>query len=246
MTDVLRSAGVRPVVPWLVRGFGLIGRRELRRSFRAVRLLSAPPASLPPRTVVYLNHPSWWDPLVCMLLAQGLFQGRAHYAPMSAESMRQYPLFRWMGLYPVDQHRLRGVAQFLRGGEAILQSGGVLWVTAQGSFRDVRERPASIKAGLSSLLQRLEKQGNPAMVIPLAIEYTFWNEKTPEVLASFGEAFPGTGDAVDALAARLETVQDELATAAMTRDPAIFRTLLRSRGRARLHPETHGTERQEA
>jgi hypothetical protein len=58
----------------------------------------------------------------------------------------------------------------------------MLWLTAQGEFRDVRERPAGLKNGLGALLARVKK----GTVLPLALEYPFWSEKKPEAHLAFG------------------------------------------------------------
>jgi hypothetical protein len=55
-------------------------------------------------------------------------------------------------------------------------------------------------------------------VIPVAIEYTYWHERFPEVLVRFGKA----GET-------LEATQDALATEAMQQRAELFETLLPGR-----------------
>ena len=57
------------------------------------------------------------------------------------------------------------------------------WLTPQGRFMDVRERPLRLQDGLGALAARKPD----AAFIPLAIEYAFWTEPRPEILVSFGE-----------------------------------------------------------
>ena len=71
------------------------------------------------------------------------------------------------------------------------------------------------------------------LIVPMAVEYPFWNERLPEALVAFGEAIDGAAaPARDAaawttlLAARLEATQDRLAAAAAERNRAKFHTLL--------------------
>ncbi len=231
MADVLRSAGVLPASPLLVRGFSMIARRRLRHGFRAVRVMGGErlAAQVSGPVIVYLNHPSWWDPLLCLALARALLPGRTHYAPISAASLKQYPLFARLGMFPVEQNSSRGAVQFLRGAEAVLAGGGVLWVTAQGAFTDVRVRPAVLKPGLGALVHRL----HAATVVPVAMEYTFWNQRLPEALVAIGEPVnvsDGRSQVSAAwttlLEARLEALQDDLAMASCKRDSAKFATLL--------------------
>jgi hypothetical protein len=70
------------------------------------------------------------------------------------------------------------------------------------------------------------------MLLPLAIEYPFWEEKFPEALARFGEELPasdagmGPSDWTAVLETRLEEAQDALAAEALARDTARFEVLL--------------------
>ncbi len=234
MQDVKQPADLPRSSPWLLLLFSVIGRRRLRRNFRAVRMLhSERLRALPPGPVViYLNHPSWWDPIVCAELARRLLPGRVHRAPISAASLRQYAFFRKLGMFPVEQDSPRGAVQFLRAAQSVLRAGGVLWITAQGHFTDVRTRPVELKGGLGKLLER----SSEVTVIPLAVEYTFWNQRLPEVLLAAGEPLRMSGPAGHSaevwtahLQQHLQTTQDELQQASLRRDPAAFRTLLQGR-----------------
>ncbi len=105
---------------------------------------------------------------------------------------------------------------------------GTLWVTAEGRFTDPRQRPLTLRPGISHLARHV-----PNLVfMPLAIEYCFWNESRPEALARFGPAMAFSEDLDPAeinarLTAALTDTMDALAREAMTRDPALFRPLLR-------------------
>ena len=48
--------------------------------------------------IVYFNHPSWWDPLICLRLAASLFPDRSHYGPIDAAALGKYQLLREAGL----------------------------------------------------------------------------------------------------------------------------------------------------
>jgi 1-acyl-sn-glycerol-3-phosphate acyltransferase len=231
--------GARPLPepsPWVFRLFGGYAQRYVARHFHAVRLAGAAPAfgaagSGP--LVVYLNHAAWWDPLTCLLLATRFFPGRTHYAPIDAPALGRYGFFRKLGFFGVEQGTRRGAAQFLRAGLAALsRPSAVLWVTAEGEFRDPRRRPVELRPGVAHLLRRMAG----GRVLPLAVEYPFWQERTPELLARFGEAIdvaPHAGDSVAQwqarLAANLEDAMDRLAADSMRRDPARFQTLLGGR-----------------
>lgn len=214
---------VPPINQPVLRFFRRIVRGYFRRNFHGVRVSEGSrfTDSLGP-LILYANHSSWWDPMVAFLLAAELMPARKHYAPMDAEAMERYPILRRLGIFPVELKTGRGAVQFLRTGEAVLRSGGVMWVTPQGRFVDARQRPLEFRPGLAALASRV----GSCTVLPLAIEYTFWNERLPEALLHFGEAVHVGRESSDAIEAKLvfslEKAMDDLRTLALTRDPARF------------------------
>jgi phytoene desaturase len=215
--------------PWLLRGFTSYTRRYLARNFRAVRVLRGTrPTALPPGpVVVVLNHPSWWDPLVCLVLTS-LFPDRIHSAPIEADALQRYRFFARLGFFGVEPGTPHGALAFLRTASDLLrQDGAAMWITVQGRFADARERPLRLKAGVGHLLRRLDH----GTVLLLALEYPFWNERCPEALASFGTPIPITAgrsvaDWMDTIASGLRGAMDALAAAACRRDPDLFEVLL--------------------
>jgi 1-acyl-sn-glycerol-3-phosphate acyltransferase len=207
----------------------------LKRHFHAVRVANAgriPPQAQP--LILFGNHASWWDPLTAMVLAQAVLPHREHYAPMDATALEHYSIFRPMGFFPVDNHSARGAAQLLRAGDQVLsRPGAVLWITPEGQFQDVRHRPVTFRPGMGALINRLGRLTS----VPIAVEYTFWNERLPEVLINVGEPLEIADGTMEdartwtnlhsyAMAATL----DELAMLATERDPAAFDTLLSGSG----------------
>jgi 1-acyl-sn-glycerol-3-phosphate acyltransferase len=216
--------------PWLVRKFCWYVRRDLRKKFHAVRL-SRTSAKLPTDNasiLIVLNHPSWWDPLVCTpIIAQ--WTSHAHYAAIDAVALQKYPVLGRLGFFPVDTKSLRGAVAFLKLAEQILSDPGrIIWLTAQGEFSDVRKRPLGLKPGAGHLASRLSQ----GWIVPLAIEYTFWNESTPEALLRFGTPIaltPNSGTPAE-WTARIEEAMtgnlDHLNAETMTRDPKLFTELV--------------------
>jgi 1-acyl-sn-glycerol-3-phosphate acyltransferase len=211
-----------------LRFFRRIVRGYFRRHFRAVLVQHAERlASVRGPLIVYANHSSWWDPMVSILLAEALLPARKHYAPMDAEALKKYPILRKLGIFPVEMSSARGAAQFLRTSEAILAAGGVLWITPQGRFADAREA-LLFKPGLGALAARVPD----VTLVPLAIEYTFWDERLPETLLRVGEplrvgATASSEEATAQLETALAAVMAELKSAVIARDPKAFTSLLR-------------------
>lgn len=215
----------------LCRFFGAIMERRMRRDFHAVRLARPGWPVLPPDrpVIVCLNHPSWWDAALLIVMATTRYRDRPGYGPIDAAMLRRYRFMARIGLFGVEAGRA-GAAAFLRNGRRILADPrSMLWITAEGAFTDPRRRPVQLRPGIAHLIR-----GAPeALVVPLAVEYPFWDESTPEALARFGEPFDASAvagrpvpDIAAALERRLETVMDALALDAQSRDPARFLTLI--------------------
>jgi 1-acyl-sn-glycerol-3-phosphate acyltransferase len=225
----------QPGVParweWLLRGFRKYATRYVRKHFHAVRLSKAGgafPATDAPLLVV-LNHPSWWDPLLGLILS-GLLPDREHYAAIDAVAVQKYRFFTRLGFVGVDTRSLRGAAEFLRAAEAVLsRPNRVFWVTAQGRFADVRERPLAIQSGVGHLAARVPN----AVVVPVALEYPFWTERTPEALVRIGAPIRAADHAnlrgkewTALIEAALTQTLDALNAEAIHRDPLAITELL--------------------
>ncbi len=217
------SPGTLRIADWYVRRF-------MRKHFHAVRL--ARPERWPRQArplIVCVNHPSWWDPLMGYLLSRRLAPERRHYAPMDARAFTRYQVLSKIGLFPVEQGTARGAAQFLRASAGVFRDpDAVLWVTPQGTFTDARARPAEFRPGLAALPRRMPR----VTVLPLALEYTFWDERRPEALALLGEPMSfegGRAEGGQGLERAMEAAQDELAGLARRRDPAPFMSALEGR-----------------
>ena len=231
-TAPLRSRKIRRPSRRLLALFERYLRWYMARHFHAVRVANTGrfPQLEDAPLIVYLNHPSWWDPLTCMMIARRFMPQANHHAPMDEAALRRYPFFGRLGLFPVAINSARGAMQFVRSSMEIVSTpGAVLWLTPQGAFNDVRRRPPVFKDGLAALLSRLHK----ATVLPLAIEYTYWDERLPEVLVNCGrhisihDGYKFDFDEWNAtLIKALIVTQDELAALAVTRDASHFVTVL--------------------
>lgn len=229
MTPVEQRLGRRSAA--LFRVFALYLRWYVGRRFHALRVsrtgLPRHPVQGP--LIVYSNHPSWWDPTLYILLCDMLFRGRAGFGPMDQDALGRYGLLERMGVFGVAQDDPRGGVQFLRTCEAVLaRPGAMLWITAEGNFTDGRVRPLTLRPGLAHLVRRFPG----VTILPLALDYPFWNESKPEALVRFGAPLLSSREGTVAeWTKRLETAlaatMDALAAEAVTRNPALFTPLLR-------------------
>lgn len=215
--------------------FYRMARRNLRRSFRALRIAHDERIRKNDAPLILIaNHPSWWEPITGLLIAEALMPHRRHFAPMDARPLRRFPILGRVGMFPIEAGTSRGAVTFLQTAKNILQDQrNVLWLTPQGRFADVRERPAKFAGGLGVLLSQIRE----ATIQPIALEYTFWNERQPEALALVGEPIFQTPsdpkhaeDITRICEEKLTAAQDELATLSILRDPQPFTKILEGRG----------------
>ena len=223
----------------LFRLFAFYLRWKVGNAFHAVRLSGVDPAAAPGAfppdrpVVLFSNHPSWWDPAIYMLLADLRFRGRPGFGPMDLESLGRYGFFRKLGIFGIDRSGAGGAKRFLSVARRVLSgcSGrngrAMLWVTAEGAFTDPRRRPVRLRPGIAHLAALMPD----ALLVPMAIEYVFWNESRPELLLRIGTpiAAPGRLRAADwmpRLEHALSETMDRLAVDALTRDPERFTCLI--------------------
>ena len=148
---------------------------------------------------------------------------------MDADALVKYRLLARMGVFGIELDSPRGAARFLRTSLDLLSDlRNILWITAEGAFTDPRTRPIRLRPGVAHLARHIPG----AVLLPLAIEYTFWNESRPEALVRFGSPIETGRDRTvaewqtvleDALAATM----DVLASESATRNPRLFAPLLR-------------------
>ncbi len=229
-----KSSASSALSPRLVSLFLAYLSWYLPRQFHALRVAHAErfPAAAHP-LIVCINHPSWWDPLTILLLSRYVAPHRFAHAPMEAEALEHYGFFRRIGAFPVDNRSPRAAAQFLRQAKEILASPqAILWMTPEGQFTDVRDRSTAWKAGSAALTRHLDA----CTVVPLAIEYTFWDERLPEILCLVGEPIQFSKhdeENIDARNSRLQTAmvtaQDQLTTRSIQRDASLFTTVFAGR-----------------
>ncbi len=232
-------AALPSLSPRTMKVFAAYTRGYVHRHFHSFRILKngLAPRDLARPLVIFLNHSSWWDPLVCVLLARKFFANRLSFAPIDTAMLERYRFFKRLGFFGVDQS-VTGARDFIRTSRAILASPlHALWMTPQGRFIDTRERPLQLQGGLGALAALCRS----TMFLPLAIEYTFWTEPRPEILLSFGEPIiparetsGSVGQWTERLSNALEETQDELAARSCRREPNEW--LVLNRGASGVNP----------
>lgn len=213
--------------------FSRLFERTLRQNFHALWMKGPLPPELAARKlVIYANHPSWWDAVAFVVIARRLLPGREVYSPMDAVMFRHYGFMRKIGAFAVEQNHISGAQQFLHTAREAIVREAPLMIAAQGRFADTRERPLRLRPGLAHLV------GLDAEIVflPLALDYTFWDEKYPEMFMSFGQSLTArelaalpTRARLAALEAGLTATLEDLCAATVSREAGRFTLFLQGK-----------------
>ncbi len=216
------SPGFRRVFAWYTR-------RLASKRFNAIRFERSSIAGLDAAhhhdgpIVLAMNHASWWDPLIGLLIAERFFPGRPSAAPMAMEQWETFRFMRKLGIFGVDPHHpdsMRLMADhvcrlFDRAPRSLLA------ITPQGEFADVRTQ-VRIRPGISSIAAARAD----AKVLSVSIEYGFWTDQRPEVFVKATEAerpdVPSTAAWHRSITRSMRTNAAALSGMVITRDPARF------------------------
>ena len=222
--------------------FGWYVERKLRGAFHAVRMLPESEAALQALrahagpVLVALNHASWWDPLIAVLLHRRHFPERDNLAPMDAHELRRFRILRKLGIFGIDPDHpgaMEAMGAHVQRRLAQMPRCSVI-LTPQGRFVDVRQ-PVVPRPGAAALLA-----ARPDMAAwSVAIEYAFWTDARPEVFLRVQRVERPSDARVPtwqrSLQQAMEANRVALADAVRSRDSRRFRTVLGG-DHARVNP----------
>lgn len=222
--------------------FGWYVERKLRGAFHAVRMLPESEEALRALrahagpVLVALNHASWWDPLIAVLLHRRHFPDRDNLAPMDAHELRRFRILRKLGIFgidPDDPDALEAMGAYVHRRLARMPRCSVI-LTPQGRFVDVRQ-PVVPRPGAAALLAARSDMA----AWSVAIEYAFWIDARPEVFLRVQQVERPAAARVPtwqrSLQQAMEMNRVALADAVQSRDPARFGLVLGG-DQAQVHP----------
>jgi len=222
--------------------FGWYVERKLRGAFHAVRMLPESDAALQALrahagpVLVALNHASWWDPLIAVLLHRRHFADRDNLAPMDAHELRRFRILRKLGIFgidPDDPGAMEAMAAYVQRRLAQMPHSSVI-LTPQGRFVDVRQSVVPRPGAAALLAARADMAA-----WSVAIEYAFWTDARPEVFLRVQQVERPVDARVStwqrSLQQTMEMNRIALADAVQSREPARFRIMLGG-GQAQVNP----------
>ena len=201
--------------------------RVSKESAKTLELLRTADSTL----VVAMNHQSWWDPLVGLLLSGEVCPERPGLAPMDREMLERFGILRRVGVFGLDPDDAASLdamrayfSEFVR-----TSPGGSLWLTPQGEFADPRT-PVKLRPGAAAVAADHED----CRVVSVALEYGFWLDKKPEIFLHASEVVPPEQRSVAgwhrALTRTMRADNERLEELVIARSPDAFTPLLTPSG----------------
>lgn len=144
--------------------------------------------------IVYMNHPSWWDGYMALVLNRIVLRDHFRgYLMMEQQQLERYRFFSWSGAFSVDRHDARSAMRSVRyiGRRLAERRARCMYIFPQGEISPNDRRPLVIFSGLAHTV----RLAGGATLWPVALRYEFRGEQRPEAFIRAGPAHYAPGDA---------------------------------------------------
>ncbi|MBM7633610.1 lysophospholipid acyltransferase family protein [Geomicrobium sediminis] len=148
---------------------------QFRKNFYGIHVLDER-INKQPTSLFVMNHSSWWDGLLCLLLNEKLFNSDA-YMMMDEEGLQKFPFFRRLGAFSINSKDRGKLRTSYRYTQSLLQSKKSVWLFPQGEERHQELRPLAVQRGVV----HFHNKAPHGDVTFISAYYTFLREQKPEV-----------------------------------------------------------------
>lgn len=168
---------------WFIALFDLYVRNLFRRRFKHIAIDQHYRPSPDSKTIYYLNHTSWWDGLIPLLLNRKLFRQNAR-AMMEEKQMKKYSFFRKIGAFSVNLDDPKSSVKSLRYAlKSLERPNASLYIYPQGQITPYQSVNLDFKKGLGWIAARSADTD----VVPVGIYITPARYARPELFIHIGE-----------------------------------------------------------
>jgi 1-acyl-sn-glycerol-3-phosphate acyltransferase len=175
-----------------IKLFGWYTRLLFHRRFKQIWIKQNYQPDKNSKTVYYLNHSSWWDGLIPLLLNNYRFRQQAR-AMMEDKQMIRYPFFRRIGAFSVSPDNSRKSIHALRYAlESMERPNSSLFIYPEGEIIPFSTEKPEFKEGIAWLYNKLPQVD----FVPIGIYIHTIRHDKPELHLYIGEpvsGIPGTG-----------------------------------------------------
>ena len=178
---------------FILFAFGLYVRWLFKRRFHAVHIHQDYRPGPDSRTLYYLNHTTWWDGILPLLLNQTRFRQQAR-AMMEDKQMRQYGVFRKIGAFSVSlsdpRHALRSLRYAL---ESMRRPNACLFIYPEGRIHADSGQLPAFRDGVGWITRKGIEEGLAFDVVPIAVHLHCATASKPELHVRVGPAVDVSG-----------------------------------------------------
>jgi chlorobactene lauroyltransferase len=169
---------------WFITLFDMYVRILFRRRFHHVWVDLGYKPGQNSKTIYYLNHTSWWDGLIPLLLNQKLFRQRAR-AMMEDKQIKKHPFFKKIGAFSVNLSNQRAVIPSLRYAvSSMKRSNASLFIYPEGEIVPFSTKKPAFKKGLAWIAKKCPDTD----IVPVGIYFNYALSDKPELFIRTGKA----------------------------------------------------------
>lgn len=169
---------------WFIFIFDLYMRTLFWRRFQNVWVYQNYQPTETSKTIYYLNHTSWWDGLIPLLLNRKLFRQNAR-AMMEDKQMQEHGLFKRIGAFSVNLENPRSAVRSLRYAvESLKRPNSSLFIYPEGKIVPFSTGKPDFKKGLGWIVSQC-----PGVdLVPVGIYIDYTESDKPELFLKIGNA----------------------------------------------------------
>lgn len=168
---------------WFIFVFDLYLRILFWRRFKNVWVDQNYKPDSDSKTIYYLNHTSWWDGLIPLLLNRKLFRQHAR-AMMEDKQMQEYGLFKRIGAFSVNLENPKSAVRSLRYAvDSMRRPNSSLFIYPEGKIVPFSTKKPDFKKGLGWIASQCPS----AEVVPIGIYINTAESDKPELFLKIGE-----------------------------------------------------------
>ncbi len=202
----------------------LLGRPALKKTFHRIWFQSVGrlPSSSDGPVIFYLNHSSWWDGYIMMIIHRRIFHRRFYsYLMMEEKQLRDFRFFTWCGAFSINRHDPDDSIRSVEYISSLLRQPPArgLYIFPQGRIVHNDHRPLTLYPGIARIALRV---GNVTLC-PISCRFEFGGRYLPEAFIRVGPIHrPEPGADIDTLiaditrrlTASMDTIRDAIVSGA--------------------------------
>jgi len=172
---------------WVLFFFGLIVRWLFYRRFSHVEIIQQYKPSQEDRTIYILNHTTWWDGILPLLLNQTRFKQRAR-AMMELKQMKIFRVFRHIGAFSIDLESTKNTIRSLRYAvDSMKRERACLFIFPEGKINAPCDDLPQFELGTGWIIKQCVKEGLDVVVVPISVYIHEMTSSKPVLWVEIGD-----------------------------------------------------------